>query len=405
MLNLYEIAGNEWPMYAKRLTDITPFRVMELMERAKLLEADGKHVVHFEVGEPDFATAGPIVTAGERALAAGETKYTQALGIPQLRERIARFYADEVGVSVPAERIGVTSGASGGRLRLCGLMLDPGDELLMSDPGYPCNEVFVGLVNAIPRRVPVTAQSHYQIQLEDLVENWTARTRGVLLASPANPTGAVIGRDHLSRLTAEAHGRGGFVLLDEIYQGLIYADSPEYRSGLEVDQDIFILNSFSKYFGMTGWRLGWLVVAESALSGITRLAQNLFISPSSIAQHAALAAFEPAAMEIHEARRQKFAARRNMLAQGMASLGFTVPHLPDGAFYLYVDISRTGMKAEEFCWRLIDEYQVAVTPGSDFGTFNADQFVRFAYTTADEDIHLGVERLGKALVDWGIGCG
>ena len=156
---------------------------------------------------------------------------------------------------------------------------------------------------------------------------------------------------------------------------------------------------------MTGWRLGWLVVAESALSGITRLAQNLFISPSSIAQHAALAAFEPAAMAIHEARRQKFAARRNMLAQGMASLGFTVPHLPEGAFYLYVDISRTGMKAEEFCWRLIDEYQVAVTPGSDFGTFNADQFVRFAYTTADEDIHLGVERLGKALVDWGIGCG
>lgn len=392
-------------MYAKRLTDITPFRVMELMERAKLLEADGKHVVHFEVGEPDFATAGPIVTAGERALAAGETKYTQALGIPQLRERIARFYADEVGVSVPAERIVVTSGASGGLLLLCGLLLDPADELLMSDPGYPCNEVFVGLVNAIPRRIPVTAQSHYQMQPADLEENWTPRTRGVLLASPANPTGAVIGRDHLARLTAQVHGRGGVVLLDEIYQGLIYTDSPEYRSGLEVDQDIFILNSFSKYFGMTGWRLGWLVVPGSAISGITRLAQNLFISPSSIAQHAALAAFDPAAMEIHEARRRTYAARRNTLAQGMASLGFAVPYLPDGAFYLYVDISRTGMKSEEFCWRLIDEYQVAVTPGSDFGSFNADQFVRFAYTTADEDILLGLDRLAKALVDWGIGCG
>lgn len=392
-------------MYANRLTEIAPFRVMELMERAKALQDSGKYVVHLEVGESDFATAEPIIAAGVEALAAGETKYTQALGIPQLRERIARFYEDTAGVSISPERIVITSGASGGLLLLCGLTLNPGDELLMSDPGYPCNEVFVGLVNATPVRMPVTVDTGYQVQLEAVKAHWSPRTRGVLLASPANPTGAVIGRDGLTSLIGESHRRGGFVLLDEIYQGLIYTDSPEYRSGLQIDQDVFVLNSFSKYFGMTGWRLGWMVVPDSAISGITRLAQNLFISPSSIAQYAALAAFDDAAMEIHEARRWVFAKRRNLLADGLKSLGFEIPFLPDGAFYLYVDISRTCIKAEEFCWRLLNEYQVAVTPGIDFGSHHADRFVRFAYTTADADIHLGIERLRSALNHWGIECG
>jgi len=400
-----EIAWDKADMYANRLTDIAPFRVMELMERAKALQESGKYVVHLEVGEPDFPTAEPIVAAGIRALAAGETKYTQALGIPQLRERIALFYQTTAGISVPPERIVITSGASGGLLLLCGLTLNPADELLMSDPGYPCNEVFVGLVNAMPVRMPLTIEAGYQVQLDALEAHWSPRTRGVLLASPANPTGAVIGRERLAGLIAESHRRGGFVLLDEIYQGLIYTETPEYRSGLQINQDIFVLNSFSKYFGMTGWRLGWMVVPDGAISSISRLAQNLFISPSSIAQHAALVAFDDAAMEIHEARRWAFAKRRDLLAEGLKSLGFEIPFLPDGAFYLYVDISRTGIKAEEFCWRLLDEYQVAVTPGIDFGSYRADAFVRFAYTTADADIQLGLERLRSALTHWGIECG
>jgi aspartate/methionine/tyrosine aminotransferase len=390
-------------MIAERLNQIAPFRVMQLMERAKALEAEGHKVVHFEVGEPDFDTASPIVRAGQAALAAGHTKYTQALGTPELRARIARYYEESAGISVAPERIVVTSGASGGLLLLAGLLLNPGDELLMPDPGYPCNEVFVGLVNAVPARINVEATDGFQITPEALDRAWTDRARGLLLGSPANPTGAVASRERLEALVALVHGRGGLFLLDEIYQGLIYGESgdqPEYRSGLSVSQDIFVLNSFSKYFGMTGWRLGWMVVPEDCLDGVSRLAQNLFISPSSIAQHAALAAFDPEAIDIHETRRAEFARRRDRLSAGLRDLGLSIPVDPQGAFYLYVDVSMTGMDSETFCWRLIDEYQVAVTPGVDFGSHLADRYVRFAYTTGGADLDLGLTRIGEAIQAW-----
>ncbi|MGD8415847.1 MAG: aminotransferase class I/II-fold pyridoxal phosphate-dependent enzyme [Pseudomonadales bacterium] len=390
-------------MTADRLKQIAPFRVMQLMERAKSLEAAGQRVVHFEVGEPDFATAAPIVAAGHAALSGGYTKYTQALGIPALRERIAVYYADVAGVTVAPERIVITAGASGGLLLLAALLINPGDEILMPDPGYPCNEVFVGVTNGVPVRVPVTAADGFQVSPGVLASVWGERTRGFLLGSPANPTGVVTSRDTLEALIRTVHDRRGTFLLDEIYQGLIYADAgPEYRTGLSVDPDIVVLNSFSKYFGMTGWRLGWMVLPESYLDGVSRLAQNLFISPSSIAQHAALAAFDDDAMEIHEARRQKFAERRDRLSAGLEALSLEIPVAPEGAFYLYVDVSRTGMDSETFCWRLIDEYQVAVTPGIDFGTCAAERYVRFAYTTGEDDIDLGVERIGRALADWGV---
>ena len=374
---------------------------MQLMERAKALEERGHKVVHFEVGEPDFATAEPIVRAGQDALAEGHTKYTQALGTPALRAKIAAYYEQTAGVLIDPARIVVTSGASGGLLLLAGLLLDPGDELLMPDPGYPCNEVFVGLVNAVPSRIDVDAESGFQITPEALSAAWTERTRGLLLGSPANPTGALVSRDRLDALIRVVQDRKGLFLLDEIYQGLIYGEAqPEYRTGLSVSPDIFVLNSFSKYFGMTGWRLGWMVVPEDCVDGISRLAQNLFISPSSIAQHAALAAFEPEAMEIHETRRLQFAARRDRLAQGLTSLGLKIPVLPEGAFYLYVDIASSGLDSETFCWRLIDEYQVAVTPGIDFGNHLAERYVRFAYTTGEDDIDLGVAKIGEALQAW-----
>jgi aspartate/methionine/tyrosine aminotransferase len=388
-------------MTASRLKDIAPFRVMQLMERAKALEAEGHRVVHFEVGEPDFATAEPIVRAGQEALALGHTKYTQALGTPALRERIARYYEETAGVRVAQERIVVTSGASGGLLLLAGLLLDPGDELLMPDPGYPCNEVFVGLVNARPMRIDVDAASGFQITPEALDAAWTDRSRGLLLGSPANPTGALVSRERLEALISVVHRRQGMFLLDEIYQGLVYGEAqPEYRTGLAVNPDICVLNSFSKYFGMTGWRLGWMVVPEDCVDGVSRLAQNLFISPSSIAQHAALAAFEPEAMQIHESRRHRFAERRDQLASGLRGLGLEIPVDPQGAFYLYVDVSSSGMDSETFCWRLIDEFQVAVTPGIDFGNHLADRFVRFAYTTGEAEIDLGIDRIGAALQTW-----
>lgn len=388
-------------MTASRLNQIAPFRVMQLMERAKALEEQGLQVVHFEVGEPDFDTALPIIQAGQAALAGGHTKYTQALGTPALRERIADYYRHSAGVQVAPERIVVTAGASGGLLLLAGLLLDPGDELLMPDPGYPCNEVFVGLVNAIPTRISVEAANGFQITPDALAAAWSDRSRGLLLGSPANPTGALVSRDRLAALIDMVHERRGLFLLDEIYQGLIYGDEqPEYRTGLSVHPDIFVLNSFSKYFGMTGWRLGWMVVPQDCVEAVSRLAQNLFISPSSIAQHAALAAFEPEAMEIHESRRQRYAQRRDQLAAGLRYLGLEIPVDPQGAFYLYVDVSSSGLDSEAFCWKLIDEYQVAVTPGVDFGSHLADRYVRFAYTTGEADIDLGLARIGEALAAW-----
>ena len=386
--------------YAERLDAISPFRVMELMERAKTLERAGRHVVHFEVGEPDFPTAQPIIDAGHAALAAGQTKYTQALGIPELREAIADDYTRRLQLPVSPERVVVTSGASAGLLLLAGLTLDPGDELLLADPGYPCNEVFVLLTGARARRIPVTPASGFQITPEQLDAHWGERTRGLLLASPANPTGAIIGRVELETLALATQARGGWVLLDEIYQGLVYDEAADYRSGLEISDDILVLNSFSKYFGMTGWRLGWMVLPEAVVEAVTPLAQNLFISPSSIAQHAALAAFSDAAMVVHEQRRATFAERRDRLLAGLLALGFAVPVIPAGAFYLYVDVSHTGLSATDFCWRLVDEFQVAVTPGTDFGANQAESYVRFAYTTSDADIDLGLERLGTALETW-----
>ena len=372
------------------------------MARADELEAQGKRVVHFSVGEPDFATAEPIVAAGQAALANGATKYTPAVGIAPLREAIAAHYAD-LGVALDVERIIVTAGASGGLTLLMAQLLNPGEELLITDPGYPCNEVFVRLVGGIPRPVTVGPDTHYQPSADDLASAWSAATRGALLASPANPTGSMLDKRAVLEIARLVQARDGFLILDEIYQGLMPdANRAGYRTGLEITHDPYVLNSFSKYFGMTGWRLGWIVVPAQAVPGLTKLAQNLFISPSAPAQHAALAAFSPEAMAIHEARVAEFGARERLLREGLESLGFSIPVYPDGAFYLYVDVSHTGMHSREFAWRLLDEFQVAVTPGEDFGKHLHDRFVRFAYTTDQESIQLGVTRIGEALRAWGI---
>ena len=283
---------------------------------------------------------------------------------------------------------------------LCGgLLLNPGDELLITDPGYPCNEVFALLANASPKRIKVQADHQFQPRLESIREAWTDSVRGALLASPANPTGTMLPAAVLREIADFIHGRDGFLILDEIYQGI--TREAEYASSLQVvNSDTFALNSFSKFFGMTGWRLGWLVLPEGAVEGVTKLAQNLFICPSAPAQHAALAAFEPAALAIHRERAEAFSARSNILCAGLRDLGFQVPVEPQGAFYLYVDISHTGMTSENFCWKLLNDFHVAVTPGTDFGAHQADRYVRFAYTTSQEQIELGLERIGAALEQW-----
>jgi len=386
-------------MFAKRVDQIQPFRVMEVLERAAFHESEGRRVVHLEVGEPDFATAPPIVDAGLKALAEGKTKYTPATGIPELRQAIVRHYAS-MGVDVAEQQIVVTSGASGGLTLLAALLLDPGDELLITDPGYPCNEVFTRLAGGEPVTIPVNANQKFQPTATDIDAAWGSATKGVLLASPANPTGTMLEKKVLLDIAETITQHRGFFILDEIYQGLTI-DAP-YESGLQVTRDLYVLNSFSKFFGMTGWRLGWLVVPLQAVEAVTKLAQNLFISPSTPAQYAALAAFSPEAMEIHRRRADTFVKRAEMLAAGLRELGFSIPVPPEGAFYLYVDVSHTGMNAREFCWRLLDEYQVASTPGEDFGQHLHERFVRFAYTTDEDSIQLGLQRIGQALQSWGV---
>jgi aspartate/methionine/tyrosine aminotransferase len=392
-------------MYAQRIQRVAPFRVVELLERAKELESQGRRVVHLEVGEPDFPTAAPIVAAAHRGLDAGATKYTQAMGIPALRERIARYYADTAGVRVAPDRVVVTAGASAGLLLLSALLLDPGDELLLTDPGYPCNEVFVWLVNGVPVRIPLRPENGFQISTAEVLAAWGERTRGLLLASPANPTGASVPGPVLTALANEIRPRGGALILDEIYQGLTYGGGGDYRTGLELADDAYVLNSFSKYFGMTGWRLGWMVLPERAVEPVARLAQNLFISPPSLSQQAALAAFEPDAMAIHEERRQAFERRMARLCAGLEALGFQIPLRPSGAFYIYADIAHTGMGAVEFCRRLLEEYYVAATPGADFGVADCERYVRFAFTTSEDAIALALDRIAEALRAWGGSCG
>ena len=387
-------------MYSVRSSEIAPFTVMQLLHRAQEFEAEGLRVVHFEVGEPDFSTAQPILDAGIEALRSGKTKYTSAQGILPLREKIAAYYRDQ-GIDVPVSRIQITSGASGGLILLAGLLLDPGDRMLITDPGYPCNKVFARLAGADTKAIALQAQRGFQLALKDVESAWEAQDRGILLASPANPTGTMLAAGTLSEIGGWVGRQNGFLILDEIYQGLVHAEAP-YSSGLAVRDDLFVLNSFSKFFGMTGWRLGWVVIPESAVERFTKLAQNLVISPSSVAQNAALEAFSEASMCVHRQRAAEFSLRLRRLAAGLLDLGFTIPVMPAGAFYLYVDVSHTGMRSDEFCWRLVEDYQVAVTPGKDFGDFESDRFVRFAYTTDMASVELGLERISQALTAWGL---
>jgi aspartate/methionine/tyrosine aminotransferase len=375
--------------------EIEPFRVVQVLSRATQLAAAGRDIVHMAAGEPDFATAAPIVEAGRAALARGATYYSQAAGIPELREALSRFYADEYGLDIAPARIMVTPGASGALLLVSALLMNPGDGMLMTDPGYPCNRHFLRLVEGRGQLVPVGSASNYQLTAELVAANWQANTIGAMVASPANPTGTALSREELVALSREVRSRNGYLLVDEIYHGLGY-DAPT-PSVLEVDPDAFVINSFSKYFGMTGWRLGWLVAPEAAVAEMEKLAQNLFISMSTMAQYAALAGFEPATREILEQRRDIFRQRRDYLLPAVQELGFTVPCKPQGAFYIYADASRFTSDSQQFCMQLLEEHGVALTPGVDFGHHLANEHLRFSYTTGMDRLELAVERLARVL--------
>ncbi len=378
---------------AKRTEGISPFYVMELLRRTKELEAQGRDIIHMEIGEPDFPTLPAIVEAGLKQIRTGEIKYTAAAGLPELRDKIANFYLQQYSVTVAQERIFVTPGASGAFLLALGASLNPGEELLMADPCYPCNSNFVKLFDGKTKTIPVDASNNYQLTAKLIKQHWTQTTKGVLIASPSNPTGTIITAGQLEESIRTVTQIGGCFYSDEIYHGLVYGEKT--KSALEFSDNVFVINSFSKFFGMTGWRVGWLIVPEEFIDATEKLAQNIFIATATHSQYAALAAFEPNALSELEHRRAEFQVRRDFLYQALLDLGFGIPIKPEGAFYIYADCSRFTDDSYQFALDLLEAEGVAIAPGKDFGVYEANHYVRFAYTISIDRMSLAMQRLEK----------
>ncbi len=380
---------------AKRIHQIQPFHVMELARRAGELQAEGRDIVRMDLGEPDFATPQPIVDAGIAALEQGRTRYTPATGLSVLREAIAAFYGNRYGIEVAPEQVIVTPGSSGALQLALALLVNPGEGVLMAAPGYPCNPNILRLVGGEPQFVEVTANTHYQLDAQLLEQHWQANSAAVLVASPSNPTGTLMPVAVLEEILGVIDAREGTLISDEIYHGLTFGC--EAATALAFSDQAFVVNSFSKYFGMTGWRLGWLVAPAAMASSLEKMAQNLFIAASTIAQHAAMAAFDSATLEILEQRREVFRQRRDFLCQALPELGFTIDVKPEGAFYIYAGCEKFTDDSMRFCHDLLEKHGVSITPGIDFGSNYSATHVRFSYTTSMERLEEGVNRLARAL--------
>jgi aspartate/methionine/tyrosine aminotransferase len=392
---------------ASRLDHIEPFYVMECAKAAVELARSpacdprrgGERMIFLNIGEPDFTAPPLVLEAAERALRAGRTQYTDATGLPALRERIGAWYAERFGLRIEPRRIVVTAGASAALQLACLALVDRDDEVLLPDPSYPCNRHFVAAAEGLPVLLPTTAAMRYQLSAASVEAAWTARTRGVLLASPSNPTGTSIDPDEMGRIVAAVRARRGYTIVDEIYLGLSF-DERYGHSALMHDgsgDDVIAINSFSKYFSMTGWRLGWLVVPEPMVAAVEKLAQNLYICAPTIAQHAALACFDPESIAEYERRRNEFRERRDFLVPALNALGLKVPVPPDGAFYAWADCSAHNPSSWDFAFDMMQRAHLAITPGRDFGHAQAERFVRLSYASSLDDLHQAVERLRRTL--------
>jgi aspartate/methionine/tyrosine aminotransferase len=379
------------PRLATRTHDFLTFQVMELLKQAQALQAAGKDIISLGIGEPDFTAPPQVVEALDRAARAGLSGYSPGAGIAPLREAIAQFYRDQFGAAIDPRRVIVTAGASGALTLACAALVNTGGEVLMPDPSYPANSNFVLAAGGMPRLIPSTADKRFQLSADDVARHWTPATQGVMVASPSNPTGTSIAHGELAELLAQVRARDGFAIVDEIYLGLSYDGQP--RSALTLDDDVIVINSFSKYFHMTGWRLGWLIVPESMVAAIEKLAASLAICAPALAQHAALSCFEPEVMQVYERRRLSFKERRDYLLPEFARLGLDVPAAPDGAFYIFSDIRALGMDSAEFCHRLLQDAGVAAVPGLDFGQAHAGHTVRFSYATGLDRLREAVSRM------------
>jgi aspartate/methionine/tyrosine aminotransferase len=389
---------------AQRLAAIEPFYVLECAKAAAEIARSpacdpargGRPMIYLNIGEPDFTAPEAVRDAAIRAIRDGRTRYTDALGLMPLRERIADWYRQRFGLEVPARRIVVTAGASAALQLVCLALFEAGDEVLMPDPCYPCNRHFVSAVGATPRLLPASAAQRFQLDAAGVASSWTDATRGVLLASPSNPTGTSIAAEELRRVAQTVRGHGGVTVVDEIYLGLSY-DTAFGTSALAHGDDIVSVNSFSKYFGMTGWRLGWLVLPDELVAPVEKLAQNLYICPSTVAQWAALGCFEPGSIAEYERRRAEFMRRRDAIVPALNALGLHVAVPPDGAFYAYADCSAHCDSSWDFCFDLMHRAQIALTPGRDFGRHEADRYLRLSFASSMADLEEAVDRLGRVL--------
>ncbi len=371
--------------------DIKPFHVMDILARCKEMEAQGVDVIHMEIGEPDFATPKPIVDAGINALKQNLTHYTSAIGLSALREKISQYYLENFSVSVSSNQIVITPGASGALQLVLSYVLQAKKSIMVCDPTYPCNNNVAKLLGGDVVAVPVNEETEYQLTLELVKKNWREDISAVLVSSPSNPTGTICIQEQLLEIAEFLRGKGAYLIVDEIYQGLTYGIPNQTVANTK--NNIFVLNSFSKYFGMTGWRIGWLCVPSCDITQVDAIAQNTYLASSTIAQHAALAAFNDETLRILEDRRKAFMRRRDLLCQSLNDIGIKVRVIPQGAFYVYADISEFSKDSFAFCKQLLEDTGLAITPGCDFGDTNAEKYVRFAYTTSEERIQQGMERL------------
>lgn len=382
---------------SRDVADMQPFHALAFGQRADAMEAAGQHVVALSIGEPDFGAPPAVREAMLDVMDGRPLPYTSAFGLPALREAISGFYRDRHGVDVDPARIAITSGASCALVMATAATVDDGDEVILADPSYPCNRELVTSFGGRVVAVPTTAATRYQLDTAAVDRAWSERTTAVMVATPSNPTGTSIPFEQLSAICELARSRGAWRIVDEIYLELADpgADGRAARTVLETDPDAIVVSSFSKYFGMTGWRLGWMVVPETLVDPVERLAMNFFLSASNPAQQAALACFAPETLAICEERRVELGRRRRLVLDGLARIGLPVPVEPDGAFYVYVDVSGTGLDAWQFCEQALDQAHVALTPGRDFGATTADTHVRLSYAASPDELTEGLDRLGR----------
>ena len=388
-------------MLANRNERIAPFYVMEVMKAAAALEAQGRKFIHLSVGEPDFTAPLLVQAAAIAAIQNGRTQYTHAAGLEPLREHISQWYSERFKLKVPARRIFLTAGASGALVLACALLVEAGAHVLMPDPCYPCNKHFVAAADGFAQMVPCSAAQRFQLSAADVQQHWGEQTRGVLLASPSNPTGTSIAFDELQSILNTVRERAGFAIVDEIYLGLSY-EAEFGKSALEAnphpDTHLITINSFSKYFHMTGWRLGWMVVPDHLVPAAEKLAQNLFICPSTVAQQAALACFAPESLAEYEARRAEFKRRRDYVVPALKSLGLDVPVTPDGAFYVYADCSKYSSNSWDFVMNVMQHAGVVLVPGRDFGTAAPERYFRMSYANSMANLEQAIAQMSAYLL-------